>query len=167
MQAHWVDYYAIMDLASQMMDGHITYHLGGKAAFKTNPANIHAIDCSGFVRYFMYHATNGSLIMPDGSWIQNDWCKKQQYERVEYATAAYSDGWLRIAFIQPQKGHPGHVWLILNGKTLESHGGKGPDRRSWDTHVLKAGVHDCYKLAQTYVVYDAPLPSQAGETTYA
>src|SRR5205085_264760 len=108
-----------------------------------------AIDCSGFVRYLMYRATHGEVIMPDGSWIQNDWCRHNHFAKVKYATAADADGWLRIAFLPPKKGHAGHVWLILNGMTLESHGHKGPHSRPWDTAVLKSQVTDCYQLAQT------------------
>ena len=68
---------------------------------------------------------------------------------VEYTTASATDGWLRIAFIHGSKGHVGHVWLILAGNTIESHGGVGADRRRWDTTVLKDGVDVCYKLALT------------------
>jgi hypothetical protein len=156
MSSIWIDSAVLLSLCDQLMDGHISYGFGSKAGFHTKPEQIKAIDCSGFVRYVIYQATSGHVVMPDGSWIQNDWCKAKHFERVKYATAAGNDGWLRIAFLPPKPGHAGHVWLILNGKTMESHGHKGPHRRPWDTKVLKSQAKDCYKVAMTYAVYDPP-----------
>jgi hypothetical protein len=168
MRSIWINAAVLLDLARQLMDGHIKYGFGSKARFQTKPEEIKAIDCSGFVRYLIYKATDGQVQMPDGSWNQDHWCKTSLLERADYATAASMDGWLRIAFIPVKKatagrpghpghkGHAGHVWLVLNGLTLESHGGKGPDRRPWDTAVLKSQVSDCYKLAQTNMIFDLP-----------
>ena len=40
---------------------------------------------------------------------------------------------MRIAFLAPQDAPSriGHVVLVHNGKTLESHGGVGPNARPW------------------------------------
>jgi hypothetical protein len=167
MQSIWISSPVLYDLCSRLMDGHIRYGFGSKAAFKTTPEDIKAIDCSGFVRYLIYHVTDGEVIMPDGSWNQNAWCKHNHLITVEFATAADIDGWLRIAFLPPKKGHAGHVWLILNGKTLESHGGVGPDRRPWDTPILKSQVKNCYKMAQTNSFLDSPIPGVTPDVMYA
>jgi hypothetical protein len=60
--------------------------------------------------------------------------------------AGLEDGRLRIAFIATKPGHVGHVWLILNGKTIESWGGHGPGRRSWNVKALRERVTSCYVL---------------------
>ena len=48
------------------------------------------------------------------------------FERLE-------DGKIRIVFLRPQdtSSRIGHVALVHNGKTLESHGGVGPNSRAW------------------------------------
>jgi len=154
MQAIWIDPFRLLDLCNRLMDGHISYGFGIKANLHVQPEDIKSIDCSGFVRYLLYNATYSALKMPDGSWMQHDWCQKSLFEAVNYATADRCDGWLRIAFLPPKAGHAGHVWLVQNGATIESHGGKGPDRRPWDTTILKSQVTACYKLAQTYILFD-------------
>jgi len=145
-----VNYPTFMELVDALMkDGHIKYKLGAKPALKTTPEAITKSDCSGFVRYLMYNATDGAAEIGTGggTWWQNKWCEDQMLEEVDYSTAANNDGILRIAFIHGSKKKVGHVWLILGGQTIESHGGVGADRRSWDTPKLKAGVDVCYKLA--------------------
>lgn len=136
-------------LMSALTDGHIHYALGAKAKhLNCLPAEIKAIDCSGFVRYLIHQLTGA--ILPDGSYHQHDWCKKQGLPKAKYSPdAGGQDQILRIAFITPSKHHPvGHVWLVLNGSTLESHGHTvGPDSRPWNTSVLRKHVGDCYELA--------------------
>lgn len=147
-----VDYFTLMNLTDALMkNGHIKYHLGSKPALHAKPENITVSDCSGFVRYLMYNVTGGDMDIDKrgGTYWQEEWCKEQKLDKVEYSTAASNDGWLRIAFIHGSKGHVGHVWLILAGKTIECHGGVGADRRDWDTKVLKDGVTACFKLALT------------------
>jgi hypothetical protein len=147
---HLIDYGPFMDLVDALMkDGHIKYHLGSKPALTAKPEDITQSDCSGFVRYLMYNATGGSLDIGGGggTWWENKWCQDQHLEEVAYADAANIDGRLRIAFIHGGKGKIGHVWLIYCGQTIECHGGKGADRRPWDTAVLKNGVDVCYNLA--------------------
>jgi hypothetical protein len=143
-----VDMDRLLEIARQMMDGHVKYGLGSKApSLSCEPSAIKSIDCSGFVRYIIYKATSGAVHMPDGSWIQHDWCKLQKLPTADYKTEAMKlDNWLRIAFLPKHEKHPGHVWLVLNGKTLESHGHKGPDRRMWNTPALKA-VNAFYVLS--------------------
>jgi hypothetical protein len=63
------------------------------------------IDCSGFVRAAIRESTSPTVAFPDGSVIQHDWIKARGYE--------------------PSND------LIYNAKTLESHGGVGPDSHPW------------------------------------
>ncbi|MDQ3332216.1 MAG: hypothetical protein M3552_16460, partial [Planctomycetota bacterium] len=107
--------------------------------------------CSGFVRYLLYHASDKRVKIAAGSWHQEEWCKNSGLPKVEYSTAGLSDGWLRIAFLPKKNGNPRHVWLILNGLTIESHGRTtGPNRRPWDLPKLKDNAHACFLLAQMY-----------------
>jgi hypothetical protein len=161
---HMVDYFRFRNLVDDLMkDGHIKYQLGAKPGLNTKPEDITKSDCSGFVRYLMYNATGGSMNFGGGgggTWWQNKWCKDQGLDIVDYSTAAECDGTLRCAFIHGGGGKVGHVWLILSGLTIESHGGKGANRRPWDTAVLKNGVSVCYKLAWMIAPDVAPRHSQ-------
>ena len=142
----------LVDICNKLMDGHVSYVLGSKAPhFDTDAAKIKTIDCSGFVQYVLYNASNKTAILKSGSYYQNQWCLDHKLDKVAYSTAAESDGWLRLGYFAASKTQSsGHIWLILGGKTLESHGGKGPDRREWNTNVLTKNVTACYKVAQLF-----------------
>jgi cell wall-associated NlpC family hydrolase len=125
------------------------YGLGAKAPSLTvDSINIHKIDCSGFTRYAIARATDQKLIIPDGSVNQHDWCEEQGLHKVDYPNVAIADdSRLFIAFIPPApSGHPGHVWFINGGNTMESHGGVGVSTRHWDNPILLHAVTACYEL---------------------
>ena len=158
-----VHYEYLMEISTALMDGHIKYGMGKKAQLHAEPSEIKAIDCSGFTRYLMHKVSDGRIKMVDGSNEQNAWCKKKQLQAERYNQASVNDNLLRIAFIprvykDGKVVRAGHVWLILNGETLESHGKDiGPDRRPWDTPVLKNRVKTCYVLARLYSMTMGPV----------
>lgn len=128
----------------------VSYGLGSKPPepFSVKP-NFRLIDCSGFVRWALWVATRGQLLLPDGSYVQHDWFTKQGFKLTDYANAALQDGHLRIAFHAPNgRGGDGtgHVWLIYAGETLESYGGHGPGRREWDHDWFTSHVDACYVI---------------------
>lgn len=127
----------------------VGYELGAKAEdLLAVPPDYHNIDCSGWVRAAIAVATNGRTILPDGSMVQNDWCAAHGLKRSEYAACRLLDGITRIAFIRATRWEPiGHVYLTLNGRTLESYGGHGPGSRPIGTHVLNADTTEVYVLA--------------------
>lgn len=112
----------------------VTYGLGKKAKAGAVPGrDFTAVDCSGFVREAIRRSTDLGNRFPDGSVVQHDWVKANRFQRVDRAQGAQSDDTVRIAFLSPgdtQSGI-GHVVLLFKGKTLESHGGVGPDSRPW------------------------------------
>lgn len=124
----------------------VGYTLGAKAEpLAQQASHIMALDCSGFVRWALYHASIDwnavhpkeakdyyPLVIPDGSVTQHDWCDTAGMPKGDFSDGNRVDGVLRIAFLTPKDGGGvGHVMLILNGYTLESHGHVGPDRRKW------------------------------------
>jgi cell wall-associated NlpC family hydrolase len=127
--------------------GKVKYRLGAKPRMGAVPGkDFTSADCSGFVRWLVNAATSGQTTLPDGSVCQHDWCKAQGFQAVPYSDAAKSDSVLRVAFMAPAGKDPGHVWLIINGRTVESYGGHGPGRRAWDTPVLKRRASACFVL---------------------
>lgn len=125
------------------------YLYGGKAdPLTVDTSKVHGIDCSGFTKYVIAKATNQGLIVPDGSFAQNDWCVKQGLAKVEYSgIGTYGNGRLFWAFyINPQG--IGHTWLVDGTlkKSLESHGHGGPSSRAWDDPVLIRIVTHAYEL---------------------
>ncbi len=42
----------------------------------TRPSTIDNLDCSGFIRYLLFKATDGGLVIPDGSQMQRGWCER-------------------------------------------------------------------------------------------
>lgn len=108
----------------------VGYKLGAKVQSGEEPGKgLRAVDCSGFVREVMRRATNLGPRFPDGSVIQHDWIRARGFAPASFlnADAVY------IAFLSPNDSPSkiGHVVLIHDGKTLESHGGVGPDARPW------------------------------------
>jgi hypothetical protein len=114
----------------------VTYGLGSKPPFHgaIPGRDFRRVDCSGFVREAIRLSTNPSVPFPDGSVVQHDWVRGHGFEKSTIAAGGESDGVVRIAFLRPQDSphHIGHVVLIADGRTLESHGGVGPDSRPWD-----------------------------------
>ena len=110
------------------------YEFGGKVGLDADSSEVatSGIDCSGYVRWHLYRATNEAVTMPDGSAIQHEWVRETGFKESEIASACLLDGVLRIAFLAPQGGKAGHVALVRNGLTFESNGGDGPNRRAWN-----------------------------------
>ena len=123
-----VDRSRLVDLMEACYGKH--YRFGAKVALDAAPSSFDECDCSGFVRWLLHGSTSDQLEVPDGSWNQHQWCRTNGFKATDYsAVAGLKDSRLRIAFIEPRRGRAGHVWLIINGGTIESYGGHGPGRR--------------------------------------
>lgn len=113
----------------------VTYGLGAKVPFAGAVPGIdyQRIDCSGFVREVIRRATDPMIPFPDGSVVQHDWVRARGFEKTTVEKGTLQDRAVRIAFLRPQDvpSRIGHVALIYDGFTLESHGGVGPDSRKW------------------------------------
>jgi hypothetical protein len=116
----------------------VTYgaHPGAKVPFHgaVPGKDFKTVDCSGFVREAIFRATTPpDKNFPDGSVNQHDFIRGHGFERGTPADGTKQDGVVRMAFLRPQDSPHGigHVTFIHNGRTVESHGGVGPDRREW------------------------------------
>jgi len=121
-------------LVALQRNGGWHYGLGDKIDITaTDPSHVltHRVDCSGEVRWLMYQCAG--IKIPDGSVNQHDWVKSRGFKKSDVKSGKLKDGRVRIAFLEPAMttSHIGHVVLIWNGMTYESHGGKGPDSRPW------------------------------------
>ena len=98
------------------------------------------VDCSGFVRELVFRATTPQFDFPDGSVVQREWVLQQGFAADTIAHAGTRDNAVRIAFLAPQDAPSriGHVVMIHNGMTLESHGGLGPDSLPWNGQAWQA-----------------------------
>jgi hypothetical protein len=127
----------------------VKYLFGAKPKLGSIPGiAFNRADCSGFVRWLIDSATEHKNIMPDGSWNQWQWCKQQGFKETSYLNCGLKDNRLRIAFMRAKDGEAGHVWLIVNGLTIESYGGHGTGRRKWNTSILLREVDACYVLTE-------------------
>lgn len=122
--------------ACQTSRPRVTYGLGAKVPFlgAVPGRNFTKVDCSGFVREAIRLSTSPTLRFPDGSVVQHDWVRARGLASSTIAEGKRSDGLVRIAFLRPQDSPSriGHVVLISDGRTLESHSGVGPNSRVWD-----------------------------------
>ena len=113
----------------------VTYGLGAKLPHHgaVPGSDFQKVDCSGFVRELIWLSTTPQLNFPDGSVVQHEWVQAHQLPTGTPAAAMANDDVVRIAFLRPQDSPKGigHVVLVHNGRTLESHGGVGPDSRPW------------------------------------
>ena len=112
--------------------GQLTYGYGAKDPHPgSGEIDFTAIDCSGFVRTLIDYASDmATSAMPDGSWNEGDWFAAQGFKpESDYSGALLSDGHIRV-WVHHQHGRGGdpfgHVWLTINGHTVESCGGYGP-----------------------------------------
>lgn len=113
----------------------VTYGLGSKVPHHgaTPGVEFKAVDCSGFVRELIWHSTTPHFNFPDGSVVQHSWIQDHGFAASSIEEAKSGDGAVRIAFLRQQDSPKkiGHVVIVHNGRTLESHGGVGPDSRAW------------------------------------
>ena len=112
----------------------VSYGLGKKApSLSSTPGkDFKRIDCSGFVRLAVYQASpaDARCIMPDGSVVQADWADAQGFKQSTPDACLLKDGRVRLAQWRNPSG-VGHIVLVLNGRTIESCGSRGPCRREW------------------------------------
>ena len=103
------------------------------------PIVFSAIDCSGFVRSAVKFASGGKITIPDGSFQQGDWFAAQGFKKTDPANCALNAGHLRICVHHPDRlDGTGHIWFVINGKTLESYGEHGPGSREYNA-MLSSG----------------------------
>ncbi|ESY35256.1 muramidase [Mesorhizobium sp. LNJC384A00] len=95
--------------------------------------DFQSVDCSGLVRELVRRSTSLGSSFPDGSVVQHDWVRKKGFKKVDWEDGTSIDHIVRIAFLSPNdvSSGIGHVQLLYRDKTLESHGGVGPDSRTW------------------------------------
>ncbi len=125
----------------QRLTGAVGYRLGAKCAADDTPENI---DCSGYVGWLLSNATAPPLrsviardIVGLGTWHLSEWLKKSGFKRSTVDSGKLADGALRVAITlaarNPVTGRLGigHIALVRDGRTIESHGGRGVNSREW------------------------------------
>jgi hypothetical protein len=165
-----IDLKKLESLFGQMDIQGIPYGLGAKADIKDhwNPRSrgtldtpvedIDHIDCSGFIRYLIYHCSDTRYKLPDGSQNQLKWCEDNNLHVVNNysdANAYMNDHRLFISFIKPFNngcGPVGHVWLAsqidkdISADTMESHSPNGVSSRPWNYRTLYKQVYKTFEL---------------------
>ena len=135
-----VDIPYLKALMAQCVAAGVRYLMGGKARdVKAVPLDTHEIDCSGFMRWLLYHATHGALLLPDGSFMEGQALALDGFKPSDPANCANTDNRVRVCIhVADDKDRTGHIWLCLNGVTYESHGGVGVSSRAWNV-MLSSG----------------------------
>ena len=103
-------------------------------------------DCSGWLRYLLGRQGNE---LPEGSQEQMEWLKDQGLtESSDYPAVATGSGlWACFALdLRSEGGHPGHVWLLYQGQSMECCAGRGVTSRHWNTPVLRRSFLVAYRL---------------------
>lgn len=148
-----VDLPYLLRLMALCVASGVRYLMGGKARdLDVVPLDVSRIDCSGFARWLLYHATRGSLLLPDGSCIEDHALALDSFKRSDPSNCALRDGHIRVCIhLADDKDGTGHIWIVLNGVTYESHGGCGVSSRAWNV-MLSCGYRldelatHCYVL---------------------
>lgn len=137
----------------QSVGTQLSYTLGSKIVplslqapeFKEH--NVTAVDCSGYISWLIHHTFG--VTIPDGSVQQHGYCHHTMTD-CAVGDGHLNDDVLRFAFLPPIGDEQGHVMLVFNGSTMESHGHKGPDRREWGIcHFM--GECDLYEVTQEWI----------------
>lgn len=154
-----IDVGLLLEVLARLND-QIPYKMGGKpSSLKLTTEQflaerrVEGVDCSGFVRWLLYRSSGGKVRIRDGTFAQRDdfraMADAMHRAPVPYSDCGKHDGVLRVAgFVKSQKVKFGHIWVVLDGLTGESHGHGGVDRRPWDTGHLENLATWCYPLAR-------------------
>lgn len=120
----------------------VGYKMGAKVKSHGDVPGVDftAVDCSGFFKEAIWRGTSPHIKTPSGSVRQHGWVKQQGFSKQTLEDGLQQDGAVRVAFLRPADSpqNIGHVALIHNGETIESHGGVGPNRRPWDMRHWQA-----------------------------
>lgn len=140
--------FPLLELVFDKCKGRVKYLLGAKAPLDADTSEIKRIDCSGWSRYHIFRAMG--IKIPDGSQAQLAWARQNLRKLASYSDVEYAKNdptRLFIAFLSPKPGAqwPRHVWLIREGKTMESYGSGGVNSRPWNAKVLM-GCKECFEL---------------------
>lgn len=126
-----LDIQKLLNLHNSVVRNGCGYKLGAKVRpINSEPGEFYYVDCSGYVDW-LFHKL-GIKELPDGSYHQQDAIIAAKFKRSTVEALSAKDGNVRIAFIKPSDSHSGigHVALWHNGKSIESHGKMGPNRRT-------------------------------------
>ena len=144
-----IDWQRFADFKQRCYDAHIAYDWGGKDAnCGSGEIDFTGLDCSGFVRTILIYAGGGPetgafRALPDGSYDQGQWFQEIGFKPVSAASSALRDGRLRVNIHHADaKDETGHIWLAVNGHTVECFGGHGPGERAWNVR-LRSGYQLC------------------------
>lgn len=130
----------VIALTKSMMAWGWVYGLGAKVVPLSSqaadlPVAQRKVDCSGFVRWNLFHALGQpeEFGMPDGSVNQHFEWADRNFKKVPQGQLGRNDDCVYMFFLDPQDTTEGigHTGLCINGWTCESHGSHGPDRRLW------------------------------------
>ncbi len=128
---------------------HIPYLWAGKdPRCGSGAIDFPGLDCSGFVRTLLMYAGGGPeggafQHLPDGSFMQGQWFGRQGFKLTLPKYAAERDGRLRVHIHHADdKDETGHIWLTVNGHTVESFGDHGPGERAWNARLRSGHTLD-------------------------
>lgn len=127
----------------------VKYRFGAKFDSVADEHPIgHYVDCSGYIRWLVLHGSNGELLLPDGSVNQHAYILQQGFPIRDYSKALLNkNGAVYICFLRPAGRLAGHVWLLRNGHTMESHFGKGIASRPGKFLKYLGRQVYCYRLS--------------------
>jgi len=121
------------DFCSRAYANHVAYGFGSKDPHPgSGKIDFTEIDCSGWVRTLLMYACEGTMNgMPDGSYTQGEWLASKGFKPTTRDTGLLSDDHIRC-FVHHPDGldETGHIWLTMNGHTVESFGSHGPGQRN-------------------------------------
>jgi hypothetical protein len=106
------------------------------------------VDCSGYIRWLVFHGSGRIFMLVDGSANQRLMVETEGFPKRDYREALKDEsGTVYICFFRPGPAVAGHVWLLRNGKTMESHYGKGINSRSGRLLSLMGRKVYCYRIS--------------------
>lgn len=131
----------------------VRYKMGAKPPhIEAVPIGTDKSDCSGYMRWLLYHATHGALLLPDGSWNEYAALLKDGFKPSLAANAAAHDGHVRVCIhVADNRDETGHIWTVVNGVTYECYGGHGVGSRAWNA-TLSSGYRLDELATHVYVL---------------
>lgn len=127
----------------------VPYVLGAKPPL-VDSVPSRGSDCSGYVRWLVWKATDHRLVLMEGSDGQAQY-GEETLQKVQYVELARNAHTLQcfLCHMRPPREGFGHIWIVCHGKAYQCSYGAGVNDKDFDAPSLVNRYDDVWNWPHT------------------